>query len=128
MPSTWHSRTWPWERTGESLTAGKVTMEKRRTKLWSRVSPHTHGSVQSIRITPPELAMSSIPSHGSLASHLAILGQGFPSPPGCSGYASPLLPPNCRPGHGLLTEVQEPNQTQIITSVIYSLEIKHNLF
>lgn len=125
MPSTWHGRTWPWERTGESLTAGRVTLEKRRTKLWPRVSPRAHGSV---RITLPELAMSSIPSQGSLAPHLAILGQGFPFPPGCSACASLLLPPNSRPGHGLLTEGQESNQTQIITGVIYSLETKHNLF
>lgn len=59
--------------------------------------------------------MGSIPSHGSLAPHLAILGQGFPFPPGCSGCTSPLLLLNSRPGHGLLTDVQEPNQTQIIT-------------
>lgn len=102
MPSTWHGRTWPWERTGESLTAGKVTLEKRRTKLWSWVSPRAYGSVQSIQITLPELAMSSIPSHGSLAPHLAILGQGFPFLPGWSGCTSPHLPPNSRPGHGLL--------------------------
>lgn len=98
MPSTWHSRTWLWERTGESFRAGKVTLGKNK------------AVVMSLSSCPWKRAIHLNNSGCGLAPHLAILGQGFPFPQAALG----VLPHSCPqiPDLGMSYSLRYKNQTQ----------------